>query len=464
MPVKVTGPQNLMLLFSRILLLLGLIALLASAYFPGFTMHQEMRSQTREQRYAEADYELHPWGYKMAQTTTVNQTIGQMENNATDLVSFKSYTSMEYKDSALVWMTYLLTGLLVFSVFTAIVMVVMTIRYDPKRTSRTKTTLALFYPLVFMVVAIALLFFFIVPQYFATEVGSADAFKPHMPTPAIGAGGGPYPEAGRGSEFDVLFPPDETDSFDFKVSWAPGMAMYLYLGSAILFMASFFFLRAHDKVTVRGAKGAPAAPENDDAEAVTVVDEAFEQEPVGATTLETDEEEDAGRVVAVVVADESKPVATQAKALRQDIYTAPKTQTSAVISKQAVTQVQIAAPEVVKADDIPSKEVTLMPAPSQSAPKVTASPDTGAPDQTWLDLNAGPSSGFDLRMEDEAPAPAPITIIEIGEADFSKDPDLEIEGVEWLTLQCPECGNTFKVSSRDITVKCERCGLESEIG
>jgi ribosomal protein S27AE len=81
-----------------------------------------------------------------------------------------------------------------------------------------------------------------------------------------------------------------------------------------------------------------------------------------------------------------------------------------------------------------------------------------------LDMDAGGGSGFDLRMEDESLPPAKVTIIEMGESDFGSERDLDIEGEEWLTLQCPECGNTFKVSSHDRSAKCDRCGLESEIG
>ena len=465
MHLKVTGSQSLLLLFSRILLLLGLIALLVSAYFPGFTMHQEMRSQTRAQRHAEADYGLHPWGYEKTQTTTVlNQTLGLEENNDTALAPVNSETSLDYRSSDLKWMTYLLTGFLIFSVFIAIALIVMEIRYDPKKPSRTKTTLALFYPLVFMVIAMALLFFFIVPQYFATEAGSAAAFRPHMPAPAIGAGDGPYPEAGKGSGFDVLFPPDETDAFDFKVSWAPGMALYLYFGSAILFMASFFFLRAHDKMSVGGVKGRAVAPEKGVARVVAAVDEGYEEEPVEATVSEIEGEDEAETVLAVVEEEDARSEEIQAKTPQRAMQPAPKSPAPAVVSKQAPQQRQTASPAVVKADELPSEQVISIPVPSREAPQITANPDTAAPDMLGLDMDTGGGSGFDLRMEDEVPPPAKVTIIEMGESDFGSERDLDIEGEVWLTLQCPQCGNTFKVSSHDRTVKCDRCGLESEIG
>jgi len=474
MTVKVTGPHSLLLLFSRVLLLLGIVALLVSAYFPGFEMHQEMRSQERPQRQAEADHGFRPWGYGKTQTTTIiNQTGLADADNDTNLAPVKSETSLEYTHSSLKWLAYALTALLVFSVFAAVAVTVLEIRYDPKRPGRTKITMALFYPLIFMVVALALLFFFIVPQYCASEIASAANFRPQMPTPAIGSGSGPYAESGAGSDFDRLFPPDESDTFQYSIYWAPGMALYLYLGAAILFMASYFFLRGHVRTSVGGAKDGAVALEKDEAEVMAAVEAGSEEEPVEVAVSELADEEEGSEsvneedgsetVVAAVEEEDTEPGPVHDTPPHHARRHAPKPQIPAV-TEHAPLQGQAAGPAFVKTDDIPSKPVTFIPAPSQPLPQGTARPDNGAADMPGLDLNAGSGSEFDLRMGGEAPPPVKVTIIEMGERDFQRQGDLDIEGEQWLTLECPDCGSVFKVSSHDRTVKCDRCGLESEIG
>jgi ribosomal protein S27AE len=115
-----------------------------------------------------------------------------------------------------------------------------------------------------------------------------------------------------------------------------------------------------------------------------------------------------------------------------------------------------------------SMQTPRPPAPPQPPVQAAPAPDTVEQGMLGLDLGGGAGSGFDLRMEDESPAPMPrpseVTIIEMGEKDFGADRDLDIEGELLLSLQCPECGSVFKASRHDRFVKCDKCGLEGEIG
>jgi hypothetical protein len=102
--------------------------------------------------------------------------------------------------------------------------------------------------------------------------------------------------------------------------------------------------------------------------------------------------------------------------------------------------------------DIEDSEPPIVPSPEKKSTRPEEEPEAVA---------------VGTPVPSEAPKkkkPGKVSIIEFGADDFEQgeEEELQIEGVDEVTVECPGCGETFKTPLGG-TIRCPRCGLEGDV-
>lgn len=419
MAVRWTSFLNL----SRLFLALALLLLTASFFQPSFVVTQEAENSDGK---ATQTYEFNPLYFQEELDTdldpgTFNKTSG--------------VTTYNYHNERLSTVTLAISVLLVVSYLGPIIILFLAVNFNPFNRKKNLFSLLLFFSIFFSLIILASIFFFIVPQYVHQEIGTPMGFDPAMPLPAFGGQQGEYLDIGVGSELDPLIGRNNFDETSFKVSWAPGLALYLYIGAAIMTLAGFrFFSKAHS----------------------LSLSEAILRKKRSSKEEEDEEDEEDDEVIMAEIDDVFDSVLADLDEGSEDEEPKKKEKKKGKKSKKKKgkkgrAEEKEPEPEEPKVEEEPKEE----PPEIEEAPDLTTPEDEPKKPKTTSEPEVRPALKDSSSKEKK--------IIEIGSKDF-EDKLVEIEEEDSVTIECPMCSNKFTIGKNEKYVVCNKCGFTGDVG